>query len=143
MPYTPLLRNSKNSNSPRSFQSRTFKNKRVVTSNIRVILKPERSFQEILSPQTNILTYQLTNEQLDTMLILCFFDPPDSKTCKSAKNKKSKIFTIIKVHHTYYDGELKEWNCFEDLFVMTRYPDESTLDNFNSNKKLLNIFTLL
>ena len=37
----------------------------------------------------------------------CFLDYPDPKTCKSVKNRKSKIYTIAKVSHTYHDGELK------------------------------------
>ena len=48
LPYTAMLRNSKNLNSSRSFQSRTFKNNRVITSNISVILKLERSFYDDL-----------------------------------------------------------------------------------------------
>ena len=100
-----MLRNSKNSNNFRSFQSRTFKNNWVINSNISVILKPERSSCDDLfkryrlqDEQTNILI----NEQTPgtTMLILCFLDCPDSKTCKSAKNQKSKICTIAKVPHT-------------------------------------------
>ena len=56
-----MLRHSKNSNSFRSFQSRTFKNIRVNTSNISFILKPEQNFlrrfvQKISFPQTNELT---------------------------------------------------------------------------------------
>ena len=97
-----MLRNSKNSNSSRSFQSRTSKNNRVISSNISVILKPERSSYDYLSKRYRLhkLTYILTNEHPDTMLILCFLDSPDPKTCKFAKNWKSKIFTISKVHHT-------------------------------------------
>ena len=58
LPYTAMLRNTKNFG---SFQSRAFKNNRVITSNISVILKPERSFyddlfKKISSPHTNILT---------------------------------------------------------------------------------------
>ena len=41
------------------------------------------------------------------MLILCFLDSPAPKTCKYVKNRKSKICTITKVPHTWYDGELK------------------------------------
>ena len=43
-----MLRNSKNSNSSPSFQSRTLKNNRVIASNISVILKLERSFYDDL-----------------------------------------------------------------------------------------------
>ena len=41
-----MLGNSKDSNSSRSFQSRTLKNNRVITSNVSDILKPERSFHD-------------------------------------------------------------------------------------------------
>ena len=43
-----MLRNSKNSKSSRSFQSRTFKNNRVISSDISIILNPERSFYDDL-----------------------------------------------------------------------------------------------
>ena len=43
-----MLRNSKNSNSSGSFQSRTFKNSMVITSNISVIIKSGRSFLDDL-----------------------------------------------------------------------------------------------
>ena len=57
-----MLRNSKNSNNFRSFQSRTLKNSKVIISNISAILKPERSFyddlfKKISSRQTNKLIY--------------------------------------------------------------------------------------
>ena len=98
-----MLRNSKNSNRSRSFQSRTFKNNRVIDSNISVILKPEQSFYDDLfkryCPQANKLTNILTNEQSDTVLILCFLDSPHTKTCKSAKKWKLKICTITKLPH--------------------------------------------
>ena len=70
-----MLRNSKNFNSSQSFQSRTFKNNRVITSNISVILKQERSFYDNLFKRYRLhrLTNKLTNEHPDTMLILCFF----------------------------------------------------------------------
>ena len=54
-------------NSTRNFQSRTFKNNRVVTRNISIILKPERSFCEDLFKRnrlhrlTNKLTHSHTN----------------------------------------------------------------------------------
>ena len=101
-----MLRNSKNSNSSRNFQSRILKNNRIITSDISVILKPERSFYDDLFIRyrlhrlTNSHTDILTNEHPDTMLILCFLDSPDPITCKSAKNRKSKICTIIKVPYT-------------------------------------------
>ena len=96
-----MLRNPKNSNSSRSFQSRTFKNNRFVTSNISVILKPERSSYDDLFKRYRLhrLTNVLTNEHPDTMLFLCFLDSPDPKTCKIAKNWKSEICTITKVPH--------------------------------------------
>ena len=59
LPYIAMLRNSKNSNSPRSFQSQTFKNNRVMTSNISVILKPERSFYDDLFKRYRL--HRLTN----------------------------------------------------------------------------------
>ena len=43
-----MSRNLTNSNSSRSFQSRTFKNNKVITRNISVTLKPERSFYDDL-----------------------------------------------------------------------------------------------
>ena len=54
-----MLRNSKISNSSRSFQSRTFKNNRVITRNISAILKPERSFYDDLLKRYGL--YSLTN----------------------------------------------------------------------------------
>ena len=95
----------RNSNSSGSFQSRASGNNRVIASNIGVILKPERSFSDNLfnrlsSPQIYKLTDTLTNEHPDTMLILCFLDSPDPKTCKSSKNRKSKICMFSKVPHT-------------------------------------------
>ena len=63
-PFTAVLRNSKNSNRSRSFQGRTFKNNRVIASNISVFLKPEQSFYDMFKRyhQTNkLLTDVLTN----------------------------------------------------------------------------------
>ena len=56
-----MLGNSKNSNSLRSFQSRILKNNRVITSNINVILKPERSFYDDLFKRYRL--HRLTNKQ--------------------------------------------------------------------------------
>ena len=107
-----MLRNSKNLNSSRSFQSTDLKINRVITSNITVILKPERSFYDDLFKRyrlhrlTNILTHILTNEYPYTMLILCFLNSPDPKPCKSVRNRKLKICTIIKVPLTIVRWEL-------------------------------------
>ena len=97
-----MLKNSKNPDSSRSFQCRTFKNNRVISSNISVILKPDRSFYDDLFKRYRLhkLTNILTNEHPDTMLILRFLDSSDAKTCKSAKNRNSKICLITKIHHT-------------------------------------------
>ena len=54
-----MLKNSKNSNISRSLQSRTFKNNRVITSNITVLLKPERSFYDDLFKRYRL--HRLTN----------------------------------------------------------------------------------
>ena len=81
-----MLRNSKNSSSSRNFQSRTVKNNRVITSNISVILKLERSFHDDLFKR-----YRLHRLHPDTMLILYFLDSPDPKMCKSANNRNSKF----------------------------------------------------
>ena len=91
----------RNSNSSQSFQIRTFKNNRVITSNINVTLKLERSFYDDFFKQYCLhrLTNKLSNEHLDTMLILCFFDSPNPKVCKSTKNWRSKICMITKVPH--------------------------------------------
>ena len=43
-----MLRNSNKSNSSRNFQSRNLKNNKVITCNISVILKTERSFYDDL-----------------------------------------------------------------------------------------------
>ena len=55
--YAAMLRNSKNSNSSRSFQSRALKNNRAIASNISVILNTDKFLrlfvQKIWSPQTN------------------------------------------------------------------------------------------
>ena len=88
----------RNSNSSQSFQSRTFKNNRVITSYISTILKLEQSFYNDLFKRNHL--HRLTNKHLVTMLILCFLDSPDPKTCKSAKIRESKIFTITKVPQT-------------------------------------------
>ena len=83
----------RNSNSSRSFQSRTSKKNRVITSNISVILKPERSFCDDLfkryglQRQTNISMLVLINEHQDTMLILGFLDSPDPKTGQPGRTK--------------------------------------------------------
>ena len=57
-----MLRNSKNSNSSRSFQSKTSKNNRVINTNISVILKPEGSFHDDLLKRYRLhrLTYYHT-----------------------------------------------------------------------------------
>ena len=62
--YCNVKKNSKkNLNTFRNFQSRTFKNNRVITSNISIILKPKRSFYDDLFKRyrfhrlTNLLTY--------------------------------------------------------------------------------------
>ena len=54
-----MLRNSKNSNNFRNFRSRTFKNIRVITSNISVILNPERNFYDDLFERYRL--HRLTN----------------------------------------------------------------------------------
>ena len=56
LPYTAMLRNS---NSFRSFQSRTLKNNRFIISNISDILKPKRSFYDDLFKRYRL--HRLTN----------------------------------------------------------------------------------
>ena len=67
--------------------------------------KPRVNTQKIFTYPLGIYPPHITTY---TMLILCFLDSPDSKTCKSAKNSKSKICTITKVPLTQYYGELKK-----------------------------------
>ena len=60
-----MLRNSKNSNSSRSFQSETFQNNSVITSNLKCFFKTgkkilRRLVKKISSPQTNKLKNTLT-----------------------------------------------------------------------------------
>ena len=42
------------------------------------------------------------------MIILCVLDSPDPQTCKSAKNRQSKICMNTKVHHILYNVELTQ-----------------------------------
>ena len=74
-----MLRNSKYSNISRSFQSRTFKNSRVITSNISVILKPERSLrrfvQKISSQQNNKIINKQTPGHHANFVFLGFAKP--------------------------------------------------------------------
>ena len=59
---TAMFRNSKNSNSSQNFLSKTFKNKRVITSNISVVLKPERSvYNDLFKKYRPLQTNKLTN----------------------------------------------------------------------------------
>ena len=72
-----MLRNSKNSNSSRSFQIRTSKNNRVITRSIRVILKPERSFYDDLFKRYRLhrLTNQRTPGHYANFVFFGFFRP--------------------------------------------------------------------
>ena len=57
--YTTMLKNLKNSNSSRSFQSRSLKNVRTIIGNISVILKPEQSFYDHFFKRYHL--HRLTN----------------------------------------------------------------------------------
>ena len=56
----------RNSNSSRSFQSRTFKNNRVITSTISVILKPERSLYDDLFKMPELPLFQRKSPKFAT-----------------------------------------------------------------------------
>ena len=88
-----MLRNSKISNNSRSFQSRTFKNNRVIASNISVILKPERSFYDNLFKRcffhrlTNILSNERTHGHHANFVFFRFSRPQNVNPLKTGSRK--------------------------------------------------------